>query len=208
MGRPSGRRHQITIGGGAVDGDVGVGAAGETDLRRAGRIGRDGAAADDVGGGEDLGAVADRGDRLGGRGELLDQGDDAGVEAQIFGRATAGDDEGVVAGGGGREGGVDREVVAALLRIGLLALEVVDRGGDAVARVLAGADGVDAVADGAEDLERHHRLVVFDEVADQHQDLLGHVVSSQERPHRSQAARDRVSPRGMRRGSDETTTAR
>src|SRR5262249_19371332 len=73
------------------------------------------------------------------------------------------------------EGGVEGEVVAALLAVGLVALEVVDGGPHLLAGLLAGADRVDGVADHLKRLERHHRLVVLDEVADQHPAFLtGH----------------------------------
>src|SRR4029077_4988719 len=39
---------------------------------------------------------------------------------------------------------------------------------------LPGTYGVNVVTDGAERLERHHYLVVLDEVADDHQDLSRH----------------------------------
>jgi hypothetical protein len=68
--------------------------------------------------------------------------------------------------------------MAALLGIGLVALEIVDRGPDLLARLLAGADGVDRVSHGTEGLERDHDLVVFGEIADQHEDLLAHCDAS------------------------------
>ena len=45
-----------------------------------------------------------------------------------------------------------------------------------LARLLAGADSVDLVTHRLESLERHHYFVVFREIADQHEDVFGHVV--------------------------------
>jgi hypothetical protein len=70
---------------------------------------------------------------------------------------------------------VQSEVVAALLAVGLEAIEVVDRGGDDIAHLLVGTDGVQLMAEGEQDLERDHDFVVLDEVADQEEDFfLGH----------------------------------
>src|SRR4030095_14174039 len=70
--------------------------------------------------------------------------------------------------------GVQREVVTALLGVRLVALEVVDRGSHGLSGALAGACGVDRVSDVLQRLEWHHDLIVFDEVANDHQDLSRH----------------------------------
>jgi len=70
--------------------------------------------------------------------------------------------------------GVEREVVAALLRVRLIPLEVVHGRADSVAGLLVGTHGVDDVPRDLQRLERHHHFVVFDEVADEHQNLLRH----------------------------------
>ena len=69
------------------------------------------------------------------------------VQPDVLRGAAAGDDQGVVV----RlpdlvERGVQAEVVAALLGVGLVALEVVDRGADRLPLPLAGADGMHGVA--------------------------------------------------------------
>ena len=63
--------------------------------------------------------------------------------------------------------------MAGLFGVGLVALEVVDGRLDRVAGRLAGADGVDGVADHLQGLERDHDLVILDEVAGEQQDALG-----------------------------------
>jgi hypothetical protein len=119
--------------------------------------------------------VADGRDGLVLVGEVADDLDQALIEAEVLGRAPAGDAERVVL----RlvdvvEGGVEREVVATLLRVRLVALEVMDGGAHRLAGALARARGVDRVADGLQRLERDHDFVVLDEVADEHEDLLRH----------------------------------
>ena len=64
MCRPGRRRHEVAVGDGGIDADGGVGRAREFHFGRAGRIGADASARDDVRGCEDLRAVADRRDRL------------------------------------------------------------------------------------------------------------------------------------------------
>ncbi len=71
------------------------------------------------------------------------------------------------------EGGVEDEVVAALFGVGLVAFEVVDGGADVLAGLLVGADGVDDVADHLEGLKGDHDFVVFDVVADEHEQICG-----------------------------------
>ncbi len=94
--------------------------------------------------------------------------DHARVESQILRCAAAGNHEPVVFGGIDiGEVGVEREVVARLLAIGLLPLEVMDCGGDLLARLAIGTNGVDFVADHQQHLEGDHDFVVFDEVTDE-----------------------------------------
>ena len=125
--------------------------------------------------------MAGRGDGLAGIEEVPHEREHALVELQVLRRPPAGDDQRVV--GGGLDGvPVERDgkVVAALLAVGLLALEVVNRRGDEVALLLVGTDDVDLVADHLQNLQRDHRFVVFDEVADEHEDSLdahGHAPS-------------------------------
>jgi hypothetical protein len=45
----------------------------------------------------------------------------------------------------------------------------VDRGAHLLAGFFAGANGIDAVADHLQRLERHHRLIVLGKIADDHQ---------------------------------------
>jgi hypothetical protein len=72
------------------------------------------------------------------------------------------------------EGRVQREIVTALFGVGLVAFKVVNGGPHHVAGLLVGADRVHIVAGDLQRLERHHHFIVFDEVSDQHQDLLAH----------------------------------
>jgi hypothetical protein len=103
------------------------------------------------------------------------------VQPQVLGGAPTSDHERVVVGRSDLvEVGVQREVVAALLAVGLVTLEVMNRRADLVPAAFAWTHGVDRVPHHVQRLERHHRLVVFGVVAYQHQDLLGHVPPSLE----------------------------
>ena len=64
-----------------------------------------------------------------------------GIEAKVFDCAAAGDHERVVVFGLDLiEGGVEREIVAALLGVRLIAFEIVDAGGNEFASFLSRAD--------------------------------------------------------------------
>ncbi|SOZ60216.1 conserved hypothetical protein [Cupriavidus taiwanensis] len=175
MRRPGRGGDQVAIGVGLVDRDLDIGAAGQLHFRRAGRVGGAGLAFEHARGRQQLGAVAHRGNRLAGLREMPHDLKHARVQAQVFGGAAAGDDQRVVAGRVDLgKGGIEGEVVAALLAVGLVALEIVDRGGARVARPLVGTHGIDGVADHLQRLERHHGFVVFGVVAHQHQNLFCH----------------------------------
>src|SRR5438094_652723 len=73
---------EVAIGGGAGDVERDEDAAGELDLRLAGRIRIELLTLDDSGGGENLRAVAESGDGLIGLGEVADDLKDLGVQAQ------------------------------------------------------------------------------------------------------------------------------
>jgi hypothetical protein len=96
------------------------------------------------------------------------------IEAEILGCAASGDDEAVVVlGANVIEGGVESEVVARLLGVGLVTFEVVNGRADSVAGFLVGAYCMDSVTDHLERLEGNHDLVVFNIVTDEHEELCG-----------------------------------
>jgi hypothetical protein len=96
------------------------------------------------------------------------------VQAQVLRRTTAGNDERVVVLGlHGVEIGIQGEVVARLLAVGLVAFEIVHGGAHLFAGLLAGTHGVHRMADHQQGLERHHGFVVLGKVTGEHQDLLG-----------------------------------
>src|SRR5712664_86605 len=151
-------------------GEIDVGAASLRDVGTDGGIGAALFPSNDVCGGEDLSGVTDGSDGLIGFGKMMDDFDDAWVEAKVFGSAAPGEDEGIIVFGLDLvEGGVEREIVAALFGVGLVALEIVDGGADVVAGFFAGTDGMDGVADHQQRLEGDHDFVVFDVIADQHE---------------------------------------
>ena len=64
---------------------------------------------------------------------------------------------------------IEREVVPGLFAVGLIPLKVVNGGPDPVASDLARADHIDPIPQHRQGLIGDHQLVVFDEVARQHQ---------------------------------------
>src|SRR6202521_898132 len=167
---PSRRGDEVAVGDGFGHGEIDVGATCLRDVRSDRRISAAPSSFEDTCRGEDLCRMADGGDRFVRLCEMMDDFDDARDEANIFGCATSGEDQGVVLLGLDLiEGGVKREVVATLFGVGLIALEIVDGGADGFARFFAGTDGVDGGADHQQRLERDHVSVVFDVIADQHE---------------------------------------
>src|SRR5580692_8153918 len=96
--------------------------------------------------------------------------DDPGVEPKVFDGAAARNHERVVI---LRldliESGVQREIVAALLCIRLLTFEIVDAGRNELAGFFPRTDRVNRVSDHLQRLKRHHHFVVFDVIANQHE---------------------------------------
>ena len=126
--------------------------------------------ANDPGGRQDLRAMAYGSDRFAGIGEVPDDFEHSGVEAYIFGRPAARDDQRIVI---LRthivERGVQSEIVAAFLAVSLIAFEIVYRCAHLIARSLVRTDGMDDVPDHQQSLKWHHYFVVFDVIADKHE---------------------------------------
>ena len=75
---------------------------------------------------------------------------------------------------------VQSEIVAALFGVRLIAFEIVDAGGNDVVGFLTGTHGVDSVADHLQRLEGDHHFVVFDVIANEHENgFLGHEASNE-----------------------------
>ena len=129
MRRPGRGGDQIAIDVHLIDADLRIMAAAQPHLRRAGRVGAAGAAFQHPGRCQQLRAVANGGDRFFRGVKRLHQRDHVGIQAQVFRRPTAGDQERIVVlffGGG--EVGVQGETVAGFLAVGLRAVKIVDRG--------------------------------------------------------------------------------
>jgi hypothetical protein len=170
---------EIAVNEGVGHGQTYVGAASESNVWTGGRVCTALLSPEDVRDGENLRGVADGGEGFVGFRKVMDDFDDAWVEAKVFGRAAARDDEGVIV---FRldvvEGGVESEIVAALLCIRLIAFEIVDAGGNDVAGFFTGTDSMDGVANHQKRLEGHHHFVVFDVITNEHENgFLGHVAS-------------------------------
>src|SRR5207253_3611952 len=70
---------------------------------------------------------------------------------------------------------VQGEIVAALFGVGLVALKIVDTRGDEFAGFSTGTNGVDGVADHLKGFKGDHHFVVFDVIADEHENrFFGH----------------------------------
>ena len=100
------------------------------------------------------------------------------VGPEALGRPSPWDDQAVVV---GRidvlQRDVDREIVAPLLEVRLVAAEVVDRRLHRPAIAALGTGRVDLVAHHLEGLVRYLGLVVLDEVADDHQEFRAHGIT-------------------------------
>jgi len=170
-GGPGGTGDEVAVDDGFGHRAANVFAAGESYVGAGGGVGAAFFSFEDSGGGENLRSVADGGDGFIGLREMVDDFDDSGVDAEIFGRAASGNHESVVVFRfDAIEFGVEREIVAALFRVGLIALEVVNAGGNELAGFFAGTNGVDGVADHLKRFKGDHHFVVFDVVADEHED--------------------------------------
>src|SRR5262249_49750117 len=169
-------RHEVAVARGALGRHVDIDAAGETHLRLAVVQRRHLATVDDLGRRQHLDAVADAEDRLAGRVEVPDDLEHTRIDANIFRTAAAGDVDGVIVGLAHLlERLVQLEEMAQLLRVGLVAFEIVQARLDDVPGLLLWADDMDGVANGLHRLLEDEDLVFLAELADQHQDLLaGH----------------------------------
>src|ERR1700722_19870197 len=111
----------------------------------------------------------------------MDDLDDPWVEAEVFDRAAAGNHQRVVVFRLNLvEGGIESEIVPALLCVRLIAFEVMDAGRHEVACLLTWANGVNGMADHLQRLKGDHYFVVFDVIANEHENgFLGHVPSNE-----------------------------
>ena len=170
MRGPGRRGDQVAVGDGFRHGQVDVRAASLADVGTNGGIGTALFPFEDSRGGEDLRGVADGCDGFVGLGVVVDDFDHAWDEADVFGGTTAGENQGVVVFGPDLvERAIESEIVAALFGVGLVAFEIVDRGADGFAGFFSGAHRMDGMADHQKRLKRNHNFVVFDIIADEHE---------------------------------------
>ncbi|MNF04965.1 hypothetical protein D3C80_2045950 [compost metagenome] len=66
---------------------------------------------------------------------------------------------------------VEGKQVARFFTVGLVAFEIVDRRAHRLSGGFVRAHGVHAMANHLQGLERHHHFIVFDVIADQHQNF-------------------------------------
>jgi len=170
-GGPGGTGDEVAVDDGFGHRAANVFAAGESYVGAGGGVGAAFFSFEDSGGGENLRSVADGGDGFIGLREMVDDFDDSGVDAEIFWRAASGNHESVVVFRfDAIEFGVEREIVAALFSVSLVAFEVMNARWDELAAFFAGTNGVDGVADHLKCFKGDHHFVVFDVVADEHED--------------------------------------
>ena len=143
MRRPRGAGHKIAIDNCFGHCDFSKRATRARDFRRARGITTDLLPFQDTRSGEHLRTMAERSNRLVRGSKVTNNLQYSRVQANIFRSAAARNDQGVVI---LRlyvvEGGIKREIVAALFGVGLVTLKIVNRGAYGVAGFLAGARGV------------------------------------------------------------------
>jgi len=138
------------------------------------RVGGASAILQDAGSRQELGAMADGRDRLTCLEEVPDDSQHVFVQPQVLRRSSAWDYQRVVIlGNDGRECCIQRESMPWLFAVRLVAFKIMDRRLHPFAGVFARTNCMNFVAHHGQCLKRHHRLVILDKVADQHQYLFG-----------------------------------
>lgn len=134
-------------------------------------------ALEDAGRRQHLRAVADGGHGLAGGKELADDLQHARALRDIFRRTAAGNEQsGIVGSIDGVKVGGQGKIVAP--ESGLRAQKIVDGGGDGLAGLFVGADGVHLIAQHAQSLKRHHGLVILCEITAEKQNFFSHTITS------------------------------
>ena len=168
--RPCGRRHEVAIDVRVVESVAGrhETAATRFDFGRDRRIGGATSALHNACRRQNLDTVTNRGDRLARHVKASHEFQHSLIQSQVFRCATSGNDQSlIIVASDGLEVACQPKAMPRLLTVRLVTLKVVDRRHDEVARLLVGTDRVDLVPQYLECLERDHRFVVFDEIANQ-----------------------------------------
>ncbi|MNE33452.1 hypothetical protein D3C80_1271220 [compost metagenome] len=122
---------------------------------------------------QQLGPMAHRRNRLAGLVERPHQVQHLFIQAQVLRRAATWDQQRVITlGPHPHEIIIQGKIVPWLFAVGLFTLEVMNRGTHGLPRQLFRAHRMHRVAHHAQGLERHHRFVIFDVVAHQHENFL------------------------------------
>ncbi len=189
---PGRRCYKLPINGYLISGNIGVDAARTFYFRLTCWIRRTLFTVDYACCREHLCTVADRCDRLTGIIEVTYHCQHLLIETNILGCPSAWDHQRVVVCWIYIvKRCVEREIVARLLRIRLVAFKVVHRGFDGVLCRLIGADSVYRVANHLKRLKWDHHFVVFHEVAHEHENFCtfhsNHRLSRKREPNRQDA---------------------
>src|ERR1700728_1600806 len=117
--------------------------------------------------------MADGGDGLVGISKMAHDFKNAGVKPKVLRRSAARNEERIVIlRSNFVKSRIQSEVVASLFAIGLVPLEVVDGCPDRVANLLLRTDGINDMPHHAQRLEGNHHFVIFNVIANEHEDLL------------------------------------
>src|SRR5712692_6759280 len=148
MRGPGRSGNEVALGDGFGHGKVDVRAAGLRDVGANGGIRTAPLPFQYAGGSQNLRRVTDRGDGFVGLGKVADDLNDTRIEANVFRSAPARENERVIL---FRldlvKCGVQREIVAALLGVGLIPFEIMDSGANELTGLFARANSVNVVAD-------------------------------------------------------------
>ncbi|MNP24544.1 hypothetical protein D3C76_1173140 [compost metagenome] len=165
---------------GLIDGDLDILPSGQAHFRGTGRVSAALAPFEHASRRQQLCAMAHRGNGFAGLIDRLDQRQHLFVQAQILRCPAPRNHQRVVV--ISLDLGkikVERKVVPGFFAVGLIAFEIVDRSAHRLPGALARAHCMHAMADHLQGLERHHHFVIFNVVANQHQNLLrSHVINS------------------------------
>jgi len=121
-----------------------------------------------------LRSVTDRSNRFVRICEMANDFQNARIEPKVLRRPATGNYERVVVIGANLvEGRIQSEIVTSLLTVGLVALEIVDGGPYQITSPLIRTDGMDDVPYHEKRLEGNHHFVIFNIIANEHEEFLG-----------------------------------
>ena len=166
---------------GAVHGNVCIGAATQRDLRTHRRVGGTDSALEHTCCCKQLRAMTNGSYGFVVFGKVLDDLQYACVQAQVFGRTTTRNNQGIVVFGFDFcKGGVQYKVVPRFFAVGLVAFKIMDSSAHKLTGFLVRAYRMHRVSHHQQSLKGHHDLIIFSKITNKHQDvLLSHSILQQ-----------------------------